>query len=112
MVGEMVSWLSSSYFLTTSVEGTITSIFQVILRFNKPIIADIVGEAASSLLEAIEDSHRPIPLLPSLPVTPHAVCQLPASAVLISEDLSSRVVEAKELPALTSCRIGKVRVAT
>jgi hypothetical protein len=31
---------------------------KVKLRFNKPILADIVGEAAKNLLQSIEDRHR------------------------------------------------------
>ena len=73
-------------------------------RFNKPIIADIVGDAAKNLLQSIAESQIQGGSGSTIPVS---IC-LPPSSVLVSENFISKIVEASELHSYTSCRLGKI----
>ena len=88
---------------------------KVKLRFNKPVLADVVGDTAKHLLRAADYNnnqqlHPPFTSatnpIPSLPV-PMSIT-LPSSSILVSENFVSTIVGAPELPTYTSCRLGKI----
>ena len=95
---------------------------KVKLRFNKPLLADVVGDTAKHLLRAADyNSQLPSSSSSSSATTtatttygepqPMAIT-LPSSAILVSENFVSTIVGAPELPTYTSCRLGKITQVT
>ena len=83
---------------------------QVKLRFNKPIVADIVGEAAKTLLRAMETAITNATAITTAAGAGGvaAPLELPPSCVLVSENFQSKVVLAADLATHTSCRLGNI----
>ena len=90
---------------------------KVKLRFNKPLVADVVGDTAKHLLR-VADYNSQLPSSSSSSATASATTvlptplpmaiTLPSSAILVSENFVSTIVGASELPTYTSCRLGKI----
>ena len=86
------------------------------MRFNKPIVADIVGDAAKTLLRAIDTAATTATTTATGAVTGAGAgtaavslpLELPPSCVLVSENFLSKVVLASDLATHTSCRLGNI----
>ena len=82
---------------------------KVKLRFNKPLVADVVGDTAKHLLRVADyNSQLPSSATTALPTPLPMAITLPSSAILVSENFVSTIVGASELPTYTSCRLGKI----
>jgi len=74
---------------------------KVKLRFRKNVLADVVGTAASALMEQLESG------VPSEGIAPaHTV---PQNALLVTENFTSKLVSANELANFTSCKFGRIK---
>lgn len=71
---------------------------KVKLLFNKPLEAEVVGEAAASLLAGIDKRVK----------GESCDVQLPPSTLLVTEEFSSRVLAPTDLPQFTHCRTGSI----
>lgn len=72
---------------------------KVKLRFRKNVLADVVGSAASTLMQQLEcdsttESHAPT---------------VPQNALLVTENFNSKLVAASELSNFTSCKFGRIK---
>lgn len=74
---------------------------KVKLRFRKNVLADVVGSAASSLMEQLENSMSSEGIVPA-----HTV---PQNALLVTENFNSKLVAANELANFTSCKFGRIK---
>jgi len=86
---------------------------QVKLRFNKPLLADIVGNAAKTLLHSLDHPTTTTTTTTTGPATATTTTAttaitIPQPAVLVSQNFVSTIVEASELPTYTSCRLGRL----
>ena len=89
---------------------------KVKLRFNKPLVADVVGDTAKHLLRVADynsqlhttSSSATATATTALPTPLPMAITLPSSAILVSENFVSTIVGASELPTYTSCRLGKI----
>lgn len=73
----------------------------VTLAFTKQVLADVVGTAATTLLQNMKSS--------SFLENPSEVLKLPDSTILVTEDFKSKLVASNELGNHTSCRLGRVQ---
>jgi hypothetical protein len=76
---------------------------KVKLRFRKTVTADVVGSAATALLERLEgDSSGQQSLT-------QAETKVPDNALLVTENFNSKLVAATELANFTSCKFGRIK---
>ena len=68
---------------------------KVKLQFNKPIQAEIVGKAATELLNSLDQQNK-------------SNATLPSSSIIVTEEFSSRVLIPSDLSLFTPCRTGCV----
>ena len=68
---------------------------KVKLQFNKPIQAEIVGKAATELLDNLDQQKK-------------SNATLPSSSIIVTEEFSSRVLIPSDLSLFTPCRTGCV----
>jgi hypothetical protein len=73
---------------------------KVRLRFRKNVVADVLGRVAVDLVQAVE-SRSSQEIAQESPA-------LPAGTVLVTENFSSRVMSAQELPQFTPCRLSAI----
>mmetsp|Transcript_5106 Transcript_5106/g.7817 ORF Transcript_5106/g.7817 Transcript_5106/m.7817 type:complete len:814 (-) Transcript_5106:54-2495(-) len=71
----------------------------VSLTFSKPILADVVGETAATLLEKMERNAE----------GGEEIVELPDNTLLVTEDFESKLVSASDIATHTSCRIGRIQ---
>lgn len=80
---------------------------KVKLRFRKNIVADVVGSVAVEVLQQLE-SVEAAGLASSATQQQQSV-GLPPQTVLVTENFSSRLLSARDLPQMTSCRVGAIK---
>ncbi len=74
---------------------------KVKLRFRKNVLADVVGSAASALMQQLENDSTVDGLVPAPTV--------PQNALLVTENFNSKLVAANELSNYTSCKFGRIK---
>jgi len=73
---------------------------EIIITFNKSLVADVVGKSASELLEIMDSSDSNTSIDKQI--------DFPKDSVLVTENFVSRVVSTSEISNFTPCQIGRV----
>jgi hypothetical protein len=73
----------------------------VTLAFTKQVLADVVGTAATILLDKMKSE--------SFVETPSEVLELTENTILVTEDFKSKLVTCPDLGNHTSCRLGRIQ---
>lgn len=81
---------------------------KVKLRFRKNIIADVVGDAASGLLSAIEQPSQQKRSVGDTAKGAGTQVDVPPSLMLVTENFTSKLVQATELANHTICKFGRI----
>lgn len=73
----------------------------VTLKFTKQVLADVVGTAATSLLQSTKAK--------SFAENDNSYLDLPENTILVTENFKSKLVSSKDLGTHTSCRLGRIQ---